>query len=120
MGLRQSDVTATVAINASLSGAVFLGGGSLLVIQMPAAWTAAAITFQSSIDGATYGDVYDSDGIEVAIASATAAASRVIAFTTQMLAVFARLQYLKLRSGTSGAPVTQAAARSLALGTMPV
>ena len=98
-----------------LSAAIDLQDESLVGIQMDSAWTAAAITFQGSHDGVTYGNLYDSGGTEVTIASGTAQVDRYIPFTTAMLDVFKGLRYLKVRSGTSGTPVQQAGARSLKL-----
>ena len=40
--------SATIANGASLSGAVYVGNRRLIGIQMPAAWTAAVLTFQVS------------------------------------------------------------------------
>jgi len=51
--------TATIAQGASLSDAVDTGGLTILSILMPATWDAAVLTFQGSLDGVTYGNVYD-------------------------------------------------------------
>lgn len=100
---------ATIANGASLSDAVDLtdnpGGGSagcaLVGLQMPAAWTAAGLTLQGSMDGVNFANVYDQSGTEVTL---TVAASRFIQLNP---ADFAGFRKLKLRSGTSGAPVNQ-------------
>lgn len=73
---------------------------------MPAAWTAAELTFQVSADGITYGDLYEADATEVSV---MAAASRYIRLEPSAWAV---IRYLKVRSGTSAAPVNQAAQRT--------
>jgi hypothetical protein len=106
--------TVTIANGASLSGAATLTGGvtSLVGIQMPAGWTAAAITFQASADGTTYGDVYTAAGTEVTIPSVAVAASRYIALDPSD---FAGMAFLKLRSGTSAAAVAQGADRIITL-----
>lgn len=106
-------VDVTIASGASLSGAVDLEGFAVVAIEMPAAWTAAGITFQAaSLSGGTYLDVYDDAGAEVAI---SAGASRVIAVTGADADALAPLQFIKIRSGTGGVPVAQAAERKLRL-----
>jgi hypothetical protein len=97
----------SIVINTSLSVAVQVMGGLLAVIEMPAAWDAANLTFQSSGDGVNYFNVYDELGTEVTV---TAAASRRIRLDPTQ---WAGVQYLKLRSGTAGAAVNQTAARTL-------
>lgn len=104
------NLTATIANGASLSGAVDLKGYGLLAIQMPAAWTAADLTFQASADGGTaFADVYDDNGAEV---QKPAAANRYI-LVNQPLPY--GVDRIKIRSGTSGTPVNQGAARTLTL-----
>jgi hypothetical protein len=75
---------------------------------MPAAWTAASLTFQGSADGTTYGDLYDA-GTEM---STAAGASRVIHLDWTK---FVGLRFLKIRSGTTGVPVNQGGDRVLTL-----
>ncbi len=53
---------ATILNGAALSGAVDLKEMRLSAIIMPAAWTAAALTFAVSADGATYYPLYDATG----------------------------------------------------------
>ncbi len=101
------DATATIANGASLSGAIYLGIGTMCAIQMPAAWTAASLSFQGSTDGSTYNDMYDSSGVEITIA---ASASQYIVLDPS---AFMGFVWVKLRSGTTGTPVNQGAARAL-------
>lgn len=101
--------TVTIANGASLSGAVDLGTSRLARIVMPASWTTANLTFQTSYDGTTYSNLYDSVGNEYTV---TAAASRSILVD---LKDFIAVRYLKVRSGTSGSAVNQAAARDIVL-----
>jgi hypothetical protein len=54
--------SANIAINASLSGAVNIGEKVAVGILMPAAWDAANLTFQGSVDGAAFSNIYDSSG----------------------------------------------------------
>lgn len=103
---------ATIANGTSLSGVIDLGASKLVAIQMPAAWTAAALTFQASIDGTNYFDVYDN----ATERSYTTAASRMLVL---QMADWVGVKYLKIRSGTTGTPVNQAADRELVLLVQP-
>lgn len=105
--------TVTIANGQSLSSAISLGGAMVAGIMMPADWDAADITFQASHDGLTYHDVYLDDDSELVV---QAAADRFVLFSniSQFLG-FGLGTYLKIRSGTSGTPVAQSAARDLKL-----
>lgn len=100
----------TIASGQSLTDAIVLGGRVLVGVVMPASWTAASLTFQASIDGSTWVNVYDSEGTEV---SATAGAGTYVAFANPIL--FAGVNRMKVRSGTSGTAVNQGAERTLYL-----
>ena len=104
--------TAVIAIDTSLSAEVDLEGFRLAGIVMPAAWTAANLTFQvATATGGTFQDLYDDAGNEVTV---TAAVSR--SHGIDLLAgVLAPWRFLKIRSGTSGVAVNQAAARTISL-----
>lgn len=102
--------TATIADGASLSGVVNLGGKLLCSIAMPSGWTAADLTFQGSHDDATYRNIYNDDDTEYTV---QAAADRHIILDP---AKFAGVQYIKIRSGTSGASVNQSGGDNLILG----
>jgi hypothetical protein len=111
MTIQQQIVTTRIASGQSLSGPVWVGNHALTALRVPAAWTAAPITFQSAIDvsAGPWFDLYDATGVEV---TAAADASRHVP-----LAVFALrgLLWLRLRSGTAAAPVNQGADRDLVL-----
>lgn len=47
-------LAATIAASATVSSAIDLGGFVLCGIQVPAAFTGVALTFQASMDGVTY------------------------------------------------------------------
>lgn len=96
-----------IANGASLSGLFYVGDGRLVGVQMPAAWTAASLSFQTSQDGTNFFDLYDNAGNEVVV---TASASRQI-----VLDGFDSGIWMKVRSGTSGTPVNQGAARTLTM-----
>ncbi len=105
-------VTATIALGESLSVAVDLASSRLAAILIPSDWTAAAITYQVSLDGVNYGDLYDG-ATEASISSASVVAGRVLRLPRSE---WAGVRYLKIRSGTSAAPVSQVAERILTLG----
>lgn len=103
-------LNATIASGASLSDSMNLGGLRLFGIVMPAAWTAANLTFQASFDGGTtYVDMYDYNGLEVV---ATTSTSRLIVLDP---VVFAAIPLLKIRSGTAASAVNQGGDRTLTL-----
>ena len=55
--------TLTIANGANLSDEVDMSGYAMLVVHMPAAWTAASLGFQvSATTGGTFGKLYDDDG----------------------------------------------------------
>lgn len=101
---------ATIANGASLSGGVNLRGRVLCGVYMPAAWTAAGLSFQGSADGVTYYDIHAALG-EV---TATTAAS---VYASVDPTPFLGVNFLKVRSGTSAAAVNQLAERVLTLMT---
>ncbi len=102
----------TIASGGSLSGAVALPPGEYpAAIMMPATWTTANLTFQGSVDGTTFYDMYESDGTELTV---TADASQYIVLSPDS---FWGVHFLKVRSGTTGTPVNQAAARSVTVVT---
>lgn len=106
--------TATIANGASLSGAVDLGQSRAVRLVMPAAWTAASLTFQTSYDGTTYNNYYNADGTEYTV---QASSSRSILLP---LADFVGIRFLKVRSGTSSAAVNQGAERVIGVQAVPV
>lgn len=100
--------TAVIANGAAVSDAQDLKGSRYISLQMPAAWTAANLTFQGSNDNSTFNDIYDSAGNEL---TATAAASRCITDIPELTP----FRYIKIRSGTNGTPVNQGAERSIVI-----
>ena len=102
-----SRLTATIANGASLSDALTVSGRQVTVIEMPAAWTIAPITFQGSMDGANYFNIYDNTGDEVYI---------IVDINRRVhvdIPILSQQKYIKLRSGTSVAPVAQGAGRTI-------
>ncbi len=111
-------VQATIASGTALSEAIPLDGQLLAGLGIPASasWTDAALTFQVSVDGATYYDLWK-DGAEYAVAVPTGRTNAT--FFDVAPADFSGFTHVKVRSGTAGTPVAQGAARSLLIGRMP-
>lgn len=109
-----SDLTATIASSASLSDAIDVSGTTICGYIMPASWTSADITFQASVDGTNFFDLYDQYGIEV---KHSAAASHFVQLTP---ADMASIRFVKFRSGTSGSAVSQASQRVITLVTRAI
>ena len=101
-------INADIASGQSLSGAINMQGRVLTGLYVPSGWTAADITFQSSPDGVTWYDHYDVLGE----AKVSAVAGKYHAVDNS---VFMGANFLKVRSGISAGPVTQAAARTVIL-----
>lgn len=111
MARSKSVGTVTITNGNSLSGAINLGSKVLSAIIVSASWTAAGLTFQASDDGGTtWSDMYDDGGTEITIASANVVAGRRISVDPS---AFAGIDAIKIRSGTTGSPVTQLADRIL-------
>jgi hypothetical protein len=102
-------VTDTIASGASQGAGVSLNNGHVVGLVMPAGWDAAAITLSVAVDaaGASYGNAFDVNCAEVTI---QAAAGRYIPISPSLLP---GIGWLMVRSGTSGTPVNQTAARNL-------
>jgi hypothetical protein len=115
MGLVFNDATALIPNGAALSNAVMLGSGVLVGIEIPAAWTAASLTYQVSVDGVTWAELYDDAGNEVT--TLVPGVSTMISVTS---ALFATAKFIKVRSGTSATPVNQGQAVALILFTRKV
>lgn len=110
MAIGLTNIPVTISNGTSLSPQIALGDSALAGISMPAAWDAAAITVQVSTDGATFQEMQSIS----AVVSIAAAAGQYIALDT---AIWRGINLIKLRSGTSGAPVNQTADRALILVT---
>lgn len=114
-------LTFTIPNGASVSQEVDVRAWQVVAIQMPAAWTAANLTFKSrqgNADGATgvSQSVYDDGGTELSV---TAAVDRYIAITGAKLDALTAVAFLVIRSGTAGAAVNQGAARDLVVLVAP-
>jgi hypothetical protein len=108
-GLSYKLLPVTFAAGAPASGTVSLLNLHIIGIDMPATWTAATITFLTSIDGITFKTTADVTGAEITI---TAAASTHIV-VPPLSAPSAK--FVKLQSGSSAATVNQVSATTLTL-----
>jgi hypothetical protein len=108
---REITRAAVISASGSVSSAVGVGRRIVTGLQMPTSWTAADLTFQGAEkpDG-TFQSIYDSDGTEVTV---SAAASRAISLTPAEMDALSAWASIKIRSGTSGSPVAQAAERTI-------
>lgn len=111
---QQVVVDVVIANGQSLSAAIDLGTRRLVGIVIPAAWTAANLTFQAGPAADAIVDLYDGGGTEKAVT--VGGAARFIALNP---ADWLGVRHLKLRSGTTGVPVNQAAARTVKLILQP-
>ena len=99
----------TILNGASLSASIKIRGGLVSIIETPAAWTAANLTFQTSGDGTNFFNLYDETGVEITVVCDV---SRRIRLEPSQWAANAEI---KVRSGTAGVPVVQGADRVLFL-----
>ena len=54
MGVIHNRVTATIANGQTVGAAFYVGAKAPLILEMPAAFTGASVSFQGSSDGVTY------------------------------------------------------------------
>ena len=100
----------TIAAGQSLSPEIDLGQWTLVGIWMPAAWIAAGLSFQTSLDGGvTWLEHYNSAGTETTF---TVAAGQFIAVDPTL---WRGVNALKIRSGTAASPVVQTGGATLNL-----
>lgn len=100
--------TATIAAAGNLSSAIDLQDAKLHALSL-SAWTTAAVTFQVSVDGTTYLNLFDTNG-EVTVASGNVATGRAIVLNKD---TFEGFRYVKVRSGSSATPVAQTAGTTI-------
>lgn len=100
-------LTATIANGAILSNAIQIAGRRVRFIEMPIAWTPAVLSFQGSMDGVSYFNLYDDEGYPFTVF--VDILRRVYLYNT----VLDSQQYIKLISGTVANTVAQGAARTI-------
>lgn len=108
--------TVTIANGASLSGEIDCAGLDVIGLVMPAAWTAADISFAVASredlagNAETFLPLYDDAGTELTL---EADASRFVALRPDISPLTRGPWRIKLRSGLVGAAVNQGAARTI-------
>lgn len=107
-GYRSMDFT--IAGGGTLSAAVQLNGLHGEAIVMPAAWTAAGLSFTAGdTELGTFQPLFDGLGVELTM---SVLASQTIVLPISMIRAF---NWLKMRSGTSAVPVVQGTQRVVSL-----
>ena len=101
-------IQTTIPNAGSLSPELDCGAQILVGIGMPAAWNAAALTFQVSLDGTTWIEMQGASGV----LTYNAAAGQYVAVDP---ALWRGVTALKVRSGTLVSPVAQGAGCTLTL-----
>lgn len=103
----------TIVSGAALSGPAALGALTLVGISMPAAWTAADMTFQVSPDGGTtWQELFDGAGAALTIKGA---AGQFVIPIADPSYLWRGVNMIQVRSGTVAVPVNQAADRIINL-----
>ena len=107
MSSMSREYSVTIPSGTALSPEINLSGYIPVALVFPSAWTTANITFQVRTDSGDWVNAYTAAGSEVV---ASAAADRYVSLDpVQMFGA----THLRLRSGTSGTPVNQAADRAV-------
>lgn len=92
----------TIANGQTVSNAQNIEGAVLMAIATPAAWTAADLQFQGSVDGTTFLPIYDDAGQRVKILSASIATSEARLYVNKaLLEQLAACSWLKLESSVA-------------------
>jgi hypothetical protein len=116
-----SQQNVVIPINTSTSGIIDLESvpRELAGIIMPAAWSAAALTFEVSVDGTNFFVLHNGTAEFTILAAGGAAAGLAITLFTYQ-SQFSDWPFVRIRSGVIGAYVNQAAARTLVVLTRDV
>ena len=103
---------AVIPITTSTSNTIDTGGGrrQLVGLQMPAAWTAASLTFDGSHDGTTFVPIYHGSGAYTITAAMGAAEDSGVSLAKE---AFAPWPYVRIRSGVIGTYVAQGDDRTI-------
>jgi hypothetical protein len=104
--------TATIASGAAVSGVVDLAGCLLSGFIMPAAWTAAVLTLDVSVDGTNLFPVFQTTSTTETELSYAVTINRAYPVDSSL---FIGVRYVRLRSGLVAAAVNQAQARAITL-----
>lgn len=105
-------IHATIPAAASLSRPLQVSSNKLRALIMPNLWTAAPITFQASLDGQNWRNVFNMLGTEISVSGSQ---GQYIVIDSSFPGLWDSSQegnilapMLRLRSGTSVLPVVQA------------
>lgn len=107
-------ISVQIPANQAVSGSVDIGDAEHIAIEIPDTATINTITFlaspkknadsdQAGLQNQDWDSVYDDTGTEV---SATVAAGRIVVLGTVTKAALCACRYIRIRSGTSAAPVS--------------
>lgn len=91
----------TIAAGESLSDGMDCTAGTIVRITVPQEFTPANLTFQVSSDGALYNDLFTDTGQEVTVVAHPNTGISIVAPWA------ARINFVKLRSGSRDHPVAQ-------------
>jgi hypothetical protein len=97
MGKRSSLAIAQIANGQTVSSAVNCDGLDVVALQLPAAFTGVAITFQGSADNVLYQQIYDDAGAAVSL---TVAQGRYVVINT-LTKQLRGMRFLKIVSGSA-------------------
>ena len=112
----------TIANGASLSGALNVQGYDVVAIQHPADTEGTAYTFQGSLDGETYVNMFSSTGAELSVTKSATLAQLIqlgvwaAAAQPEPPKEFKALVGFKIRTGTSAAATNQTGAVDILVG----
>lgn len=103
-GPARSTQTATIANGQTVSGAIDCGYGALCALESPAAFDAANISFQGSVDGVVYYPIYFDDGTLYSVTVGTLSAVRAFALDYTKFVAFRHIKLVA--SGATAAART--------------
>ena len=113
----RTSVSLDFSSGASVSQVLDLQYTNLVGFIMPAAWTAATVSIDVSTDNAIWSTaVYGPTGTAISTWAAPTAGA---AYAVDAMAMLG-FRYIRLRSGTVGAPVVQTAIRTFTMLTLPI
>jgi hypothetical protein len=96
-------LTATIAIDGNLSGAIDLEGYERGTVMVPTI-VSAVLTFQGSADGVTFANLYSGVAAKAEInIGAACTGDKAVNLPAEVMAC----KWIKIRTGTAASPVTQ-------------
>jgi len=104
---------ATIAVGESLSDAIDVQGYDVVSLQQAASCEGTTFSFQGSVDGVTFADMYDSAGSEISLTKSASLAQCIQLGLTSTASSWYPLQGLnkiKIRTGLTAGPTVQVTA----------